>query len=273
LPDGQPDIQGMYTRAGVRGALEANPPVNPIDPSERNPFSVSNRTGDDLGPYPRIFGEGGDVLRGQQPQQRRRTGIVDPPDKNLPWRPGEDARRRQFLLDMNPPKSLQHVELNSRCALPGPIEGEDGNNPYTIYQRPGSVVFYYDYNHASRVIDLNRKEHLGKDIRLFMGDSVGHWEGNTLVVDTTNYNGRVAFSREIPYLSDALHTIERFTIVDQNIIDYEITIDDPKLFTRPWKVAGFFSRAATGVESLEFACAEGSLTLQNIFGEPPSVRD
>jgi hypothetical protein len=106
-----------------------------------------------------------------------------------------------------------------------------------------------------------------------MGDSVGHWEGNTLVVDTTNYNGRVAFSREIPYLSDALHTIERFTIVDQNTIDYEITIDDPKLFTRPWKVAGFFSRAATGVESLEFACAEGSLTLQNIFGEPPSARD
>src|SRR5437588_7026448 len=85
-PDGQPSIEGMYTRAGVRG-LEAEPPVSPIDPADKNPLSVSNR-GDGLGPYPRIFGEGGQVLRaGQQApqaQQGRRSGIVDPPDKKLP---------------------------------------------------------------------------------------------------------------------------------------------------------------------------------------------
>ena len=131
-------------------------------------------------------------------------------------------------------------------------------------------MILYDYNHTSRVIDLNRREHLGKDIRLFMGDSIGHWEGNTLVVDTTNFNGRVAYSREIPYLSDALHTVERFTVVDENTIDYEVTIEDPQLFTGPWKVAGAFSRVSGGVESLEFACAEGSQTLQNIFGTPPT---
>src|SRR5262245_34366283 len=91
-PDGQPDLQGMYTRNGIVG-LEAQPPVNPIDPSDRNPLSVSNR-GDGLGPYPGIFGEGGRLLRGGQGRQQRRTGIVDPPDKNLPWRPEEDAKRR-----------------------------------------------------------------------------------------------------------------------------------------------------------------------------------
>src|SRR2546427_8137601 len=223
--DGQPDLQGMYTRNGVVG-LEAQPPTNPIDPGEKNPLSVSNR-GDGLGPYPRAFGEGGNVLRGQQPRAQRPIGIVFPADKKLPWRPEEEAKRRQFLLDMNPPKDLRHIELNSRCALPGLFEGEDGNNPYTILQPPGQVVIIYDYNHTSRVIDLNRREHPGKNIRLFMGDSLGHWEGNTLVVDTTNFNGRVAYSRGIPYLSADLHTVERFTVVE-NAIGLEITIEDSK---------------------------------------------
>jgi hypothetical protein len=266
-PDGQPDLQGMYTRNGVVG-LEANAPDNPIDPGGKNPLSVSNR-GDGLGPYPKIFGEGGAVLRGGQRGPQRRAGIVDPTDKKLPWRPEEDAKRRDFLLHMNPPADLRHVELNARCTLPGLFQGEDNNNPYQFLQRPQEVVILYDYNHTSRVIHLDGRPHLGKNIRLFMGDSLGHWEGDTLVVDTTNFNGKTAYSREIPYLSDALHTVERFTIVDANNIDYEITIEDPMLFTKPWKVAGYFTRAPKDIESLEFACAEGSQTLVNMFGKPP----
>src|SRR5262245_39935103 len=172
LTDGQPNMQGTYTRAGVKG-LEANPPFNPIDPGEKNPLSVSNRE-DGLGPYPRIFGQGGNALRGGQQRVERRLGIVFPEDRKLPWRSDEDAKRRQFLLDMNPAKYLKHVELNSRCALPGLFEGEDGNNPYTILQPPGKVVIVYDYNHTSREIELNRREHSSKNIRLFMGDSLGH---------------------------------------------------------------------------------------------------
>lgn len=267
-PDGQPDIQGMYTRNGI-GDLEAEPPINPIDPSDRNPLSVSRR-GDGLGPYPGIFGQGGAVLRGEGgPQPGRQTGIVDPPDRVLPWRPEEDARRRQFLLDMNPPIDLAHVELNARCALPGLFVGEDNANPYTILQRPGAVVLFYDYNHTSRVIHLDRDEHLRNDIRLFMGDSIGRWEGDTLVVDTANFNGRIAYSREIPYFTPQLRTMERFTPVDGDTIAYQVTIDDPGLFTGPWTVAGYFSRVPEGMISIEFACAEGSQTLQNMFGPPP----
>jgi hypothetical protein len=268
LASAQPNLEGMYTRNGVVG-LEANAPENPIDPSGKNPLSVSNR-GDGLGPYPKIFGEGGSVLRGGQQRQQHRTGIVDPPNKILPWIPGQDKLRREFLVQMNPAADLRHVELNARCALPGLFQGEDNNNPYQFLERPGEVVILYDYNHTSRVIHLDGRPHLGKNIRLFMGDSIGHWEGNTLVVDTTNFNGRTAYSREIPYLSDELHTVERFTIADANTIDYEVTIQDPKLFTAPWKVAGYFSRVPKGTESLEFACAEGSQTLVNIFGLPPS---
>src|SRR6185295_17510915 len=111
------------------GSLEAKPPVNPIDPSGKNALSVSQR-GDGLGPYPAIFGEGGRALRGGSGRQQRPMGIVDPPDRNLPWRPEQDAKRREFLLKMNPAIDLQHVELNARCALPGLFVGEDNNNPY-----------------------------------------------------------------------------------------------------------------------------------------------
>jgi hypothetical protein len=103
-----------------------------------------------------------------------------------------------------------------------------------------------------------------------MGDSIGHWEGNSLIVDTTNFNEFTSFTREIPYLSDALHTVERFTIVDRNNMDYEVMVDDPKLFTRPWKTAGIYRKAKEGgYEIMEYACAEGSMTLENIFGPPP----
>ena len=266
-PDGQPDLQGMYTRNGVVG-MEAKPPVNPIDPSGKNPYSVSNRN-DGLGPYPKIFGEGGTALRNGQGRGGRRTGIIDPPDRNLPWRPEEDAKRRDFLLHMNPPVDLLHVELNARCALPGLFQGEDNNNPYQFLQHAGEVVILYDYNHTSRVIHLDGRPHIGSNIRLFMGDSIGHWEGDTLIVDTTNFN-RTSYSREIPYLTEALHTVERFTIHDANSIDYEVTIDDPALFTKPWTTAGYFARVPKDTQSLEFACAEGSQTLLDIFGNPPA---
>lgn len=267
-PDGQPDMQGMYFRISPVG-LEANAPENPIDPSDKNPYSVSAR-GDGLGPYPKIFGEGGGRVVPGAVRAQHKTGIIDPPDKKLPWRPEQDAKRRDFLLHMNPPVSLGHVELNARCALPGLLQGEDNNNPYQFVQRAGEVVQLYDYNHTSRVIHLDGRPHVGKNIRLFMGDSIGHWEGNTLIVDTTNFNGKVAYSREIPYLSEQLHTVERFTVNADGVIDYEVTIDDPVQFTKPWKIAGFFARAPKTTLSMEFACAEGSQTLVNMFGEPPA---
>ena len=99
-----------------------------------------------------------------------------------------------------------------------------------------------------------------------MGDSVGHWEGDTLVVDTTNFNGKTSLSRTVPFHSDALHTIERFTRIDPNILDYQITLEDPKMFTRPIKIAGTFQAADPKTELMEFACAEGSQVLANVFG-------
>ena len=107
--------------------------------------------------------------------------------------------------------------------------------------------------HEARIIRLDHRSHLPSNIRQWLGDSLGHWEGATLVVDTTNFNDRTAFSREIPYFTDALHTTERFTPVAPDVIAYEITIDDSTQFTRPWKVAGYFTRVAPTTESFEYA--------------------
>lgn len=272
-PDGQPDIQGIYARIGVGGlfvqARESNGPhgaENPLDATADNPLSVSERP-DGLRNIPKGFNVGGVPLEGPAPAEARKLGLVDPPNKVLPWKPEEDKKRRDFLMHTNPAASLRYVEYDARCALPGLFLNA---GPFEFIQPAKEVVMVSEYNHFTRTIHLDGRPHLNSDIRLFMGDSVGHWEGNTLIVDTTNFNEFTAFTREIPYLSDALHTIERFTIDDQNNIDYEVTVDDPKLFTKPWKTAGLFRRTKKGYEIMEYACAEGSLTLENIFGKPPS---
>ena len=281
LADGQPEIlHGIWNRRGVggldNGALEAQDhrPPNPLDPTPANPLSVSSRA-DGLNNVDRGFLEQfGESLPQAQPQGQRQNqgrvrrliGIAEP-GRVLPWKPEADAVRRAFLLKTNPAQGLKYIEMDARCAMPGLFFG---NGPFQFLQTDKQLTVLSEYQHFTRTIHLDGRPHVSKNIKLFMGDSVGHWEDNTLVVDTTNFNGVTAYSREIPYLTDALHTVERFTIVDSNRIDYEVMIDDPNQFTRPWKVTGQYNRADDLPEILEYACAEGSQTLRNIFGDPPN---
>lgn len=281
-PDGQPDIQGAYARAGIYGLapqqMESNGPHGAENPLEDSAYSRlpdgqpraarrSRASSDDDQPQPQGEGSRAVPLAGPAPPGPWRLGLVDPPDKVLPWKPEEDKKRREFLMHTNPAASLRYVEFDARCALPGLFLN---GGPFQFIQPETKVVILSEYQHYTRTIHLDGRPHLGNNIRLFMGDSIGHWEGNTLIVDTTNFNEFTSFTREIPYLSDALHIIEHFTIVDQNNIEYEATIDDPKLFTKPWKTAGLYRKAKKEYEIVEYACAEGSLTLVNMFGEPPS---
>ena len=259
--DGHPDMQGVWARRGV-GLQEANAPDSPL--------GEFNSTGQ---PYPTIFNTGVSTAGDRSVLQGRPAGVIDPADRVLPWRPEADAARREFIPKMIPPSSLAYIEKSARCVLPGPLEADD-RHPYQIIQRPGSFVMMYEYNHVTRIIPTDGRPHVGADIRLFMGDPVGHWDGDTLVVDTTNFNDQTSLGRTVPYHSDALHTIERYTRIDPNIIDYQITIDDPRMFTRPIRIAGTFQAATPNTELMEFACAEGSQTLPNVFGfelAPPRV--
>jgi len=251
-PDGHPDMQGMWARRGA-AMQEANAP--------KTPLSEFGATGQ---PYPTVFNTGVSTPQAAALASRP-TGIIEPANRVLPWRPEADAARREFLSHMIPPASLKYVEASARCVPPGLLGGDD-RHPYQIVQRPGSFVLMYEYNHVTRVIYTDGRPHVGPNIRLYMGDSIGKWEGDTLVVDTTNFNDKTSFSQTIPYHSDVLHTVERFTMIDPYVIDYQLTIEDPKMFTAPIRIAGSFAAAAKGSELMEFACAEGSQTLANIFG-------
>src|SRR2546428_832764 len=136
-------------------------------------------------------------------------------------------------------------------------------NGYQFLQIRGYVVLFAEWNHETRIIPLDRRPHVTSGIRLWMGDPRGRWEGNTLIVDSTNFNGKAWFDW-LTFHSDALHVVERFTIVDQDTINYEAIIEDPKAFTKPWKVAFPFRRGQPGYRLFEYACHEGNHFMRNV---------
>src|ERR1700722_4897201 len=128
-----------------------------------------------------------------------------------------------------------------------------------IMQSPGYVIMVTG-NVGSRTIPLDGRAHIGADIKLWAGDSVGHWEGNTLVVDVTNINEHGWYDWAGNFHSRELHLIERWTFVDSNTIEYEVTSYDPKVFTKPWTLKSKFARNKSkdsDAEQWEDACYEG----------------
>jgi hypothetical protein len=162
-----------------------------------------------------------------------------------------------------------------RCitrGVPGSMFPAGYNNAYQILQVPGYVVILYEMIHDARIIPLDGRPHLPSGIRLWMGDSRGRWEGDTLVVETANFldRGWIATSsaagrmKGVP-TSDALHVVERFTRVDAETIEYEVTIEDPNVYTRPWTVAMPLTRDP-GYQIFEYACHEGNRAVENVLG-------
>jgi hypothetical protein len=153
--------------------------------------------------------------------------------------------------------------------MPGGMLPGGYGNVYEIVQSPGVVAIVSEMIHETRIIHTDGRQH--PNIRQWNGDSSGRWEGNTLVVETTNYNGKgwiatnVAAGRikGIP-VSEALHVIERFTRTDANTMQYELTIDDPNIYTSRWKVSFPFTRDP-GSQVFEYACHEGNHAMTNIL--------
>ncbi|HLJ50011.1 MAG TPA: hypothetical protein VKU01_28550 [Bryobacteraceae bacterium] len=214
--------------------------------------------------------------------QKRASLIVDPQDGRLPP-PAPGARQRGFAARQRPtsdqtesndpglertPGAYDDPErrpLGERCLLgfastSGPPSLPDYfyNNLHQIVQTPDSILILTEMVHDARVIHMNRP-HLPSNIRLWFGDSVGHWEGDTLVVDTTNFNDKTRFYGS----SEDLHVIERFTRVDAKTLLYRFTIDDPKTWTKPW--TGEFTWPATDAHIYEYACHEGNYALMDIL--------
>jgi hypothetical protein len=252
LADGRPDLQGMWvnfddTPFEAPGSAPAAPPAN-------------------TGVNPPAHWTEHDSPKGE----RRRSMVIDPPDGRVPVLPSAEARRDYDLANIG--NSWVHETPWVRCitrGFPAGMFPAGYNNAYQIVQIPGAVVIASEMIHETRIIPLDGRPKLGADIRLWNGDARGRWDGDTLVVETTNFNdkGSIATSaatgriRGIPQ-SEALHVIERFTAAGPNRIDYQVTITDPKIYSKPWTVAMPLNRD-NSYEMFEYSCHEGNISMEN----------
>jgi hypothetical protein len=193
----------------------------------------------------------------------RTSLIIDPPDGRIPPLTPDaqervSAARARRQRPAEGPEDFTQVERCLTYGVPRLSSTNTGAGPlgfYEFVQTPSYLVLYLEAIHEARVIDLADHPHLPASVRLWLGDSRGHWEGNTLVVDTTNFSKRIDFMGA----SDHLHLVERFTPVAPDRIDYQITIDDPTTWTKPWTAVIRLKRSAERL--YEYACHEGNFEI------------
>ena len=271
-PDGQPDLQGAWsfatitplqrpTRYGDR-ALLTDEEVAALDGDAATRAS-SERRGEltaqrdvDLA-YDQFWWD-----RGRS--DGRTSLIVDPPDGRIPFTPAAQQRMAaRRALRNRPAEGPEDRSPGERCAhhtKAGPPMSAGGyNNHLRLLQTPGLVVIWTEQIHDARFVPTDGRAPIPGNIRQWMGDSRGRWEGDTLVVETTNFNGKAAYQGS----SDGLHLVERFTRVGADTIEYEYTVADPATYARPW-TASIALKPLDG-EMYEFACHEGNYGMFGIL--------
>ena len=251
-PAGHPDLQGVWTN---------------YDPTPFERPNGSEPQGE------RLIVSTQDWLVQPGPRSARRPSmVIDPPDGRVPLRP-EAAEERDRNLAA-PRDSLLRYGPWERCitrGVPSSIFPGGYNNGHQIVQTADHVVIHSEMIHEARVIPTDGRPHLSPILRSWEGDSRGRWERDTLVVDTTNFNGKswIATNAAAGKIrgvrqSEACHVVERFTRVDATTIQYQATIDDPNVYTRPWTVAFPLNRD-DNYQLFEYACHEGNYALENML--------
>ncbi len=218
LPDGQPDVSGHWSNTiGNHNSL-----TNPQGPQGGNDEAAPRNGG----------GNGGRQQRAQG--QRAPSRVTDPPDGQVPFQPWARAKQEEFQKFLNNPIRPEYVEPFARCAPGGPTKSFEWHG-YEIRQFPGYVVFLFDS--GNRVIYLDGRPHLPENLKLWNGDSRGHWEGNTLVVDTTNNNSKWRFGRSGEFVSENATVVEHFIFDPKgDRFTYDATYTDPTVLTRPFTI-------------------------------------
>jgi hypothetical protein len=197
--------------------------------------------------------------------------VSDPPDGRIPYQPwsrGERDRHRANLARGWPGETGERLYMDPQtfCLKNVPRYAQRG---FELVQAPGYVVQMLNWGHYHRRIPLDGRPRLAEDAKFWMGIPRGRWEGDTLVVETTNFNGKMWLDSVGNFFSEHARVIERFRLVDANTLDYEVTVEDPATFTRPWTINAPLQRAGMGggnaaaadpyaSESWEHACHEGN---------------
>jgi hypothetical protein len=178
-----------------------------------------------------------------------RDVIVDPPDGKIPYRPEARAIQKQNFANR------AAADPETRCFQPGVPRAAYVPSPFQIFQNDRGVYIVYQDVHAYRIIYLDGSKH-NEGLGYAMGDSRGHWDGNTLVADVTSFSDATWLDAAGDYHSDELHVVERYTRTTPDMLTYEATIEDPKVFTHPWKIR-MPLHLQKGVRILEDECEEG----------------
>jgi hypothetical protein len=280
---GDPDLQGLWTNASIttleRPAWATRLVLTPEEAAQATArykamLSDNDKGADDkgdVGGYNSFWLDPGSkfgVVRGEI----RTSWIVDPPTGRVPYSP--EGGRAAMATGMRQFRDFSGPEVRSlgeRCIVGygstggPPMLNVLYNNNYQIVQSPGYVVIVVEMNHDARIVRLGGT-HPAADIRPWMGDSVGHWEGDTLVVETTNLNPGQAFTADIRhriYLAPNSKVTERFTRLSDKEILYEFQVEEPHAYTQTWR--GEIPMHATKGPMYEYACHEGNYALPDIL--------
>ena len=273
-PVGQPDLQGMW----VNGTL--TPFERPVALGEKAFYTEQEAADQErqaaarrAAPATRRPGDVGSdneafVDSGYKVTSTRQASLVmDPPDGKIPFRPETEAKRQFNVTSMADPETMSPWD---RCITRGPTSllPAGYNNGYQIVQAGSQVMLLSEMIHEARVVPTDGRPHAPAMLRSWSGDSRGRWDGDTLVIDTTNFrdggwvsthagSGRL---RGVPHTS-ALHLTERFTLRSTDELLYELTIDDPAIYTRPFTVVVPFRRDSE-YQIYEYACHEGNQAIE-----------
>ena len=236
--DGWPDLQGSWTSGAYR--------VNGLHSIE-------------LGLDPAGF-----VIQCQDAASSMGSLLVDPMKGKIPYQPWAEKKRMDYLAAMYAPQRRMDTDTDILCFARGVPHATTAGNIQFRYLPGYVVIFSNDLASRTRIVPMDRRPHLSNNVTLFMGDSRGRWEGNTLVVETTNNRDGTWFDKHGTFHSEAMKVTERWTMVTQDSLYYEATIEDPTVFTKPWKIGMSFDRAKAGMEVREDSCHSGEQSVDRV---------
>ena len=274
-PWGDPDLQGTWTNTTTtpmeRPSELAGREV--LTDEERAEFDADAIRNADRPPPPGSTGAYNNFWFERGVRTNQTSWIVDPPNGTLPLiTPKEEKRIIDLALvrdSSSYPTTWEDVNIYERCitrGMPGTMMPGFYNHNYLILQIPGYVVLRAEMVHDTRIIPVDGRAHIDSSIRQWLGDSRGHWEGDTLVVETTNLTDKVferRFSNTVYGTGQHMHLVERFTRLDAETIDYRFTVTDPTTFRKPWTAAT--PMAALDGPIFEYACHEGNYAMVNML--------
>jgi hypothetical protein len=277
---GDPDLQGTWTNETItpferpaalgEKAFLTEAEAAQIETSaarQRSQADAPAKPGD-VGSYNQFWFDSGTKVV----STRQTSLVVDPPDGRVPVKPETMQLREEY--DKKLGDAPEFMSPWDRCitrGIPGGFFPAGYNNAYQIVQTRGYVTIHYEMIHEARVIPIDGRPHLPPSVRSWNGDPRGRWDGNTLIVETTNFNnkGWIATSaatgriKGIPQ-TESLRLVERFTPVDADTILYEAIVDDPAMYTRTWTVSMPLERNP-GYRVYEYACHEGNRAVEGVL--------